>query len=88
MAYSEKVLEYDKLKILLTRHTCSGLGRCKVEQLKPIRHIGTIRYQQKLCTEAKSFYQTQGEFPLKGIQDISPALKRAKKMVRFSIRIS
>ena len=79
MAYSEKVLEYDKLKFLLTRHTCSELGRCKVEQLEPIRHIGTIRYQQKLCAEAKSFYQTQGEFPLKGIQDISPALKRAKK---------
>ena len=79
MAYSEKVLEYDKLKLLLATHTLSELGRCKVEQLKPIHHIDAIRHHQQLCTESKSFYQTQGGFPLRGIQDISPALKRARK---------
>ena len=79
MAYSEKILEYDKLKLLLVRHTLSELGKYKVEQLKPIHHIGAIRHQQQLCTEAKSFYQTQGGFPLTGIQDISPSLRQARK---------
>lgn len=79
MAYSEKILEYDKLKSLLAKHTRSELGRHKVEQLQPIRNISTIRYQQQLCAEAKSFHQTQGEFPIQSFQDISPALKQAKK---------
>jgi DNA mismatch repair protein MutS2 len=79
VVHTEKVLEYDKLKSLLKKYTLSQLGALRVEELKPSRQIDEIRQQQKLCSEAKALYQTSNGFPLRGLQDISPVLRKVAK---------
>ena len=79
VAHTEKVLEYDKLKSLLKKYALSQLGVSRVENLRPSRQIDEIREQQKLCSEAKAFYQTSNGFPLRGLTDISPVLRKVAK---------
>lgn len=78
-AHTEKVLEYDKLKALLKRHTCSELGASQVEKLVPQTQIDEVRRQQVLCSEAKIVYQNEGGFPLNGLRNIAPLLLKAAK---------
>ena len=77
--HTEKVLEYDKLKVLLKQYAHSQLGASRAEKLKPFRQLDTVRYQQRLCSESKAFYQTSNGFPLQGLKDISPALRKVSK---------
>ncbi len=77
--HTEKVLEYDKLKASLKRHAHSQLGASRAAKLKPFQQLDTVRYQQRLCSEAKAFYQTSNGFPLQGLKDISPTLHKASK---------
>lgn len=77
--HTEKVLEYDKLKALLKQYAHSQLGASRAAKLKPFRQLDTIRYQQRLCSEAKAFYQTSNGFPLQGLKDISPTLHKVAK---------
>lgn len=79
VAHTEQVLEYDKLKSLLRKYALSQLGVFRVEQLRPSRQIDEIREQQKLCSEAKAYYQSSNGFPLRGLTDISPVLRKAAK---------
>lgn len=79
VAHTEQVLEYDKLKSLLKKYALSQLGVFRVEQLRPSRQIDEIREQQKLCSEAKAYYQSSNGFPLRGLTDISPVLRKAAK---------
>ena len=78
-AHTEKVLEYDKLKALLKGYAHSQLGVSRAAKLKPFRQLDTVRYQQRLCSEAKAFYQTSNGFPLQGLKDISPILRKVSK---------
>jgi DNA mismatch repair protein MutS2 len=78
-AHTEKVLEYDKLKTLLKKHTCSELGATRVDKLAPQRQIDEVRRQQVLCSEAKIVYQASGGFPLNGLRNIAPLLLKAAK---------
>ena len=78
-SHAEKVLEYDKLKLLLKKYTLSQLGASRVEELTPSRQIDEIRHQQTLCSESKFFYHTLGGFPLRGLKDISPVLRKVAK---------
>ena len=75
----EKALEYDKLKILLKRHTVSELGNARVDKLAPFDLLDTVRHQLKLCSEVKTFQQRSGEIPLAGLTDISQKLQQASK---------
>ncbi|RKU09038.1 hypothetical protein C6501_15940 [Candidatus Poribacteria bacterium] len=75
----EKALEYDKLKILLKRHTASELGNARVDKLVPSDSLDTVHYLQKLCSEAKIFQQQFGEIPLNGLTDIGQTLRQASK---------
>ena len=77
--HTEKVLEYDKLKALLKQHAHSQLGAARAARLKPFQQLDTVRYQQRLCSEAKAFYQTSNGFPLQGLKDISPTLHKVSK---------
>ena len=77
--HTEKVLEYDKLKVLLKQYAHSQLGASRAEKLKPFRQLDTVRYQQRLCSESKAFYQTSNGFPLQGLKDISPTLHKVSK---------
>ena len=78
-AHTEKVLEYDKLKALLKKYTLSQLGASRVESLTPGWQIDQIQGQQRLCSETKVFYQTSDGFPLRGLKDISPILRKVDK---------
>ena len=75
----EKVLEYDKLKILLKRYTASELGNALVDTLAPFDTLDTVRHLLKLCSEAKTFHQRCGGIPLDGLTDISNILRHAFK---------
>jgi DNA mismatch repair protein MutS2 len=77
--HTEKVLEYDKLKVLLKQHAHSQLGASRAAKLKPFQQLDAVRYQQRLCSEAKAFYQTSNGFPLQGLKDISPTLYKVSK---------
>ena len=77
--HTEKVLEYDKLKALLKGCAHSQLGASRAARLKPFRQLDTVRHQQRLCSEAKAFYQTSNGFPLQGLKDISPTLHKVSK---------
>ena len=77
--HTEKVLEYDKLKALLKQYAHSQLGASRAAKLKPFRQLDTVRYQQRLCSEAKAFYQTSNGFPLQGLKDIFPTLHKVAK---------
>ena len=77
--HTEKVLEYDKLKALLKQYAHSQLGASRAAKLKPFQQLDTIRHQQRLCSEAKTFYQTSDGFPLQGLKDISPTLHKVSK---------
>lgn len=77
--HTEKVLEYDKLKALLKGYAHSQLGVSRAARLKPFRQLDTIRYQQRLCSESTAFYQTSNGFPLQGLKDISPTLRKVSK---------
>jgi len=77
--HTEKVLEYDKLKALLKGYAHSQLGALRAAKLQPFWQLDTIRHQQRLCSEAKAFYQTSNGFPLQGLKDISPTLYKVSK---------
>ena len=77
--HTEKVLEYDKLKALLKGYAHSQLGASRAAKLKPFWQLDTVRYQQRLCSESKAFYQTSNGFPLQGLKDISPTLHKVSK---------
>ena len=82
VAHTEQVLEYDKLKSLLKKYALSKLGVYRVEQLRPSRQIDEIREQQKLCSEAKAYYQSSNGFPLRGLTDISPVSAKGSEAGR------
>lgn len=75
----ETILEYDKIKVLLKKYTASQLGAARVEALMPSDDIATVQQQQKLCSEAKTFYQLHGGIPLGGLKHIGNSLRHAAK---------
>ena len=77
--YTERALEYDKLKNLLKRYTVSQLGAAKVERLTPLSDIDEIRRSQTLCSETKQAIQVAGDIPLGGMKDISSLLRESVK---------
>ena len=76
----ETVLEYDKIKVLLKKYTASQLGAARVEALMPSDDVATVRQQQKLCSEAKTFHQLHGGIPLGGLKHIGSSLRHAAKV--------
>ena len=76
----ETVLEYDKIKVLLKKYTASQLGAARVEALMPSDDVTTVRQQQKLCSEAKTFHQFHGGIPLGGLKHIGSSLRHAAKV--------
>lgn len=76
----ETVLEYDKIKVLLKKYTASQLGAARVEALMPSDDVATVRQQQKLCSEAKTFHQFHGGIPLGGLKHIGSSLRHAAKV--------
>lgn len=71
-----RVLEFAKIKELLLAQASSALGRERIEELQPMTAVESVNRALKETTEARAIYTTGG-FPLQGLVDIRPSLRRA-----------
>ncbi|RSK28090.1 endonuclease MutS2 [Bacillus sp. HMF5848] len=72
-----KVLEYDKVIEQLSQHVSSSLGREKATNLMPSSSYEDVMRWQLETDEAAKVLRLKGQFPLGGITDIRPHIKRA-----------
>ena len=75
---SLRVLEYDKIKKMLSERTVSALGRTYVEDLNPITDFYKVEDRLKETSDAAAYLWRKGGAPFGGIHDIRSALKRVE----------
>ncbi len=75
---SLRVLEYDKIKKMLSERTVSNLGRTYVEDLKPVSDFYKVEDRLKETSDAASYLWRKGGAPFGGIHDIRGSLKRVE----------
>ncbi|WLR50160.1 endonuclease MutS2 [Bacillus tianshenii] len=73
-----RVLEYDKIKEKLQTYAASSLGKEKAERLKPAYELEEVIDAQAKTDEAAKVLRLKGSFPLGGIFDVRPSVKRAE----------
>lgn len=71
-----RVLEYPKVKELLTAETSSPLGAQLVAALKPMSNLTQVRRALQETSEARLIYLTEN-LSMEGLCDILPSLRRA-----------
>lgn len=71
-----RVLELCSVKDILKQHVSSTLGRELADMLNPSSDIGEVARLQAETTEARAISRTE-EFPLRGLFDVRPAIRRA-----------
>jgi len=76
-----EILEYNKIKERLAKHTTSRLGHKLVVNLKPVSDLQYINQRQEEVTAAKKILNREGGVPLGGIRDIREALKKSSKEI-------
>ncbi|MDZ7264207.1 MAG: endonuclease MutS2 [candidate division KSB1 bacterium] len=76
-------LEFDKILEQLSHLTISSLGQELVLQLKPLADLNEIKQKLAAVTELKSILDFDDPFPLPGLEDITPALKKAQVQGSF-----
>ncbi len=74
-----KVIEYDGLKSLLAGYCASGLGRSVCEKMAPIVDRDKIAASIAQTCEMKKMLAEQERFPIGGLRDIRPHLKRMRE---------
>lgn len=70
-----RVLELDKVKTMLSNHVSSQLGRELVEDMVPSTNPKEVKRWLGETSEARTIVRTE-EFPLKGLADVRPAVRR------------
>src|SRR5271166_5599259 len=75
---SERVLEFDQLRQLLSAYTSSPLGRARVMQLAPSRDRGWIERQQQLTGELRGYLKTGGHFDFHGLLDPTDLINKSR----------
>lgn len=75
---SMEVLEYSKVKQLLTKKTNSPFSRELAQELMPVTDFTEVGQRLAQTTEARSIIRTQPVVPLGGMREIRPALRRAE----------
>ena len=73
-----EVLEFSKVKQLLTKKTNSPFSRELAEALMPATDFTAVARYLAETTEARSLIRTQPVIPLGGMREIRPALRRAE----------
>ncbi|MCK8825991.1 endonuclease MutS2 [Fuchsiella alkaliacetigena] len=81
-----EILEYQKIKERLSKHTTSKLGQKLVEKLKPVTDLDYIQQRQLEATAAKKILIREDAVPLGGIRDIREALKKSNKEITLSAK--
>ena len=76
--WSERVLEFDRVRELLLGYCSSELGRRRVAELQPSCDVDWIGRQQQLAAEVHGFLQTGGNFEFHGLSDSRELLKKAR----------
>ena len=71
-----RVLEFSRVREILMQHISSPLGRELAEMLAPQSDLPTVARLQAETTEARAVSRTE-EFPLRGLFDVRPAIRRA-----------
>jgi DNA mismatch repair protein MutS2 len=71
-----RVLEFERIKEMLVRHVSSQLGRDLVENMGVFSDPSHIARLLTETSEARLIYRTE-DFPLKGLFDTRPAVRRA-----------
>jgi len=73
-----KVLEFDKIKKMLSDRTVSALGRTYVDDLEPISDFYQVESMLKETSDALAYLWRKGSAPFGGIHDIRSSLKRVE----------
>ncbi len=79
VGHTLKVLEFDKLKDILSRYVTSDLALIRIQELHPITDAVQIKYLLDLCTECKEICLTSEAFDFEGLTDIHALLGRASR---------
>jgi DNA mismatch repair protein MutS2 len=76
--WSERLLEFDRVREILLGYCGSELGRHRIMELAPSRDVGWISRQQQLATEILGFVQDGGNFEFHGLADSRELLKKSR----------
>jgi DNA mismatch repair protein MutS2 len=72
-----RVLEYDRIREQLDTFVSSGLGRELVQAMEPLTDVDSVSRMLVETSEARRILSL-GEFPLRGLKDVRPSIKRAR----------
>ncbi|PYY15441.1 MAG: endonuclease MutS2 [Acidobacteria bacterium] len=75
--WSERLLEFDRLREILLTYCGSDLGRQRVTSLHPLTDVNWIRRQHQLTEEVLQFLQRGGTFEFHGLTDNRELLKKS-----------
>jgi DNA mismatch repair protein MutS2 len=76
--WSERLLEFDRVREILLGYCGSELGRRRVTELEPSNDVGWISRQQELAAEILSFVQAGGNFEFHNLTDSRELLKKSR----------
>ena len=71
-----EVLEYGRIKELLTDHATSGLGKRAAQQVRPLKDMEEIEKLKAETTELKELLAPARELPIGGLHDLFPLLDK------------
>lgn len=81
-----RILEYDKIKHILSNYCATSLGKHLCEDLKPSTDINEVQTMQNETEEAINMIYRKSSPPFGGVHDISLSLKRVESEAVLSIK--
>ena len=81
-----RILEFDKIRNMLSEYAISDMGRDKCLALKPDKNKNAIENSQQETQEAVYVLRFKGRSPVNSFQNVKPHLSRAEKGATLSIR--
>ncbi len=82
---TQKILEFDKIKEMLKKHTSSFAGAELVENLKPFANYDDVVSELSITKEAVDIIAGRGSSPINKYNDISSLLGRIKVQALLSM---
>lgn len=74
-----RLLEYDKIRAMLTQHAATPLGKALIARMRPAQDPIVVRARLAETGEACLMLEEGGNAPFGGVRDVSDALQRADK---------
>lgn len=71
-----KVLEFDKIRKMLSERTASSLGRAIADELIPVPNYYQVESMLKETSDALAYLWRKGNAPFGGLHDISSSVRR------------